>query len=141
MYTLKENLAPSVNLKGFLILRYFMQPEVFCKLKWNVDILITSSHRRTTFEKKFILSSQVNNKLISYISTYCFLELHVDYCSVKYMFAYNICLWKNRNSPSNAKATFVPSTDTNIFENLLNPVMLVLILKLLLSTLRWVPMC
>ena len=31
--------------------------------------------------------------------------------------------------------------DTEIFENHLNPVMLVFIGKLLLSTLRWVPMC
>ena len=42
-------------------------------------------------------------------------------------------------NPSNAEATFIQST--RIFENHLNPVMLVFIGKLLLSTLRWVPIC
>ena len=50
--------------------------------------------------------------------------------------------WELHINPSNAKATFVQSTRTQRFlENHLNPVLLVFIGKLLLSTLRWVPMC
>ena len=45
-------------------------------------------------------------------------------------------------NPSNAKATYVQSTMTQRFlKNHLNPVMLVFIRKLSLSTLRWIPMC
>ena len=42
-------------------------------------------------------------------------------------------------NPSNAEATFPQGKD--FFENRLNPVMLVFIEKLLLSTLIWVPIC
>ena len=42
-------------------------------------------------------------------------------------------------NPSNAEATFFQSIMTLPFENHLNPVVLVLIEKLSLSTLRWVP--
>ena len=45
-------------------------------------------------------------------------------------------------NPSNAEVTFVQSARTErFFENHLNHVVLVLIRKVLLSTLRWVPMC
>ena len=45
-------------------------------------------------------------------------------------------------NPSNAEATIVPKhKDPKIFENHLNPVILVFIGKLSLSTPRWVPTC
>ena len=45
-------------------------------------------------------------------------------------------------NPSNASGYFCPKhKDEKIFENHLNPVMLVFIGKLSPSTLRWVPMC
>ena len=50
------------------------------------------------------------------------------------------CSAQTHLNPSNAKATFVQST-MQIFENHLNPVTLVFIGKLWLSTVRFVPMC
>ena len=57
-------------------------------------------------------------------------------------FRYFASFWSGQISPSQCWGYLCPKhKDANIFESHLNPVMLVFIEKLSLSTLRWVPIC